>query len=225
MNKTSSLASPRLDLLIAGLIALVSITFALAAWRVSMVSSSAGDANRQGILDTIKKQAATNEDWRKTYEEANYAESYAAYLAEVKALETSGDPSAAAQAANLRQYLLPSLKLLAGPLASEPIYQNPDGTYNLQKRFDSLETATPDLSSLKPQASFELAGRYNGEQRWVTVVAVLLAISLFWLALAEIGGKRLRLSTLVIGAVVYGVGLAAFAVIEVVFFFLRGGVL
>jgi len=225
MNRSSSLASPRLDIVIAILIAVVSTTFALAAWRVSMVSSSAGDANRQGILDTIKKQAATNEDWRKTYEEANYAESYAVYLAEVKALETSGDPAAAAQAANLRQYLLPSLKLFAAPLASEPIYQNPDGTYDLQKRFDSLESATPDLSSLKPQASFELAGRYNAEQRWVTVVAVLLAISLFWLALAEIGGKRLRLSTLIIGAVVYGVGLVALAVIEVVFFFLRGGVL
>jgi hypothetical protein len=225
MNESPRTDSSRLDILIAFLIAIVSTTFALAAWRISLISSSAGDASRHGILDAIKKQAATNEDWRKTYEEANNAESYAAYLAQIQALEAGGDPAAAARAANLRQYLLPSLQLLAAPLASEPTYQNPDGTYNLQKRFEALEGETPDLRDLDPQAAFQLAGRYYAEQRWLTVATVLLAISLFWLALAEVGGKRLRLPTLIIGAGVYGLGLAALAVIEVVFFFLRGGVL
>jgi hypothetical protein len=54
---------------------------------------------------------------------------------------------------------------------------------------------------------------------------VVLATSLFWLALAEISGKRIRLATMVIGAVVYGVGLAGFIISELIFFFLRGGVL
>ena len=225
MNKSPGIESPRLDIVIAFLIAIVSTTFALAAWRISNVSSSAGDASRRGILDSIKKQAATNEDWRKTYEEANYSESYAAYLAEIKALEASGDPVAAAQAANLRKYLLPSLQQLAGPLASDTIYQKKDGTYDLQKRFAALEAGSPDLSSLNPQASFQLADRYYAEQRWLTVATVLLAMSLFWLALAEISGKRQRMLTLVIGMGVYGIGMVSIAVIEVVFFFLRGGVL
>jgi hypothetical protein len=225
MKKASLLDSPRLEFIIAILIAIVSTTFALAAWRVSMVASSAGDASRQGLLDTVKKQAATNEDWRKTYEEATYAESYAAYLAEVKALEGSSNPAAVAQAANLRKYLLPNLQLLAAPLASEELYQNPDGTYDLQKRFDILESSTPELRDLDPQASFQLAGRYFAEQRWLIVATVLLAISLFWLALAEISGKRLRLPILIIGAGIYAVGLVAVVAIEVVFFFLRGGVL
>jgi hypothetical protein len=225
MEKSSRIYSPRIDIVIGCLIALVSITFALAAWRVSGVSSSAGDANRQGILDTIKKQAAANEDWRKTYEEANYAENYSAYLAEVKAMEASGDPTAALQAADLRKYLLPSLQLLGAPLASEAAYQNPDGSYNLQKRFAALEAATPDLRDLDPQKSFQLAARYFSEQRWLTVASVLLAISLFWLALAEIGGKRLRVPTLVMGAALYGLGLAALVGIELTFFFLRGGLL
>ncbi len=225
MKKASLLDSPRLEFIIAILIAIVSTTFALAAWRVSMVASSAGDASRQGLLDTVKKQAATNEDWRKTYEEATYAESYAAYLAEVKALEGSSNPAAVAQAANLRKYLLPNLQLLAAPLASEELYQNPDGTYDLQKRFDILESSTPELRDLDPQASFQLAGRYFAEQRWLIVATVLLAISLFWLALAEISGKRLRLPNLIIGAGIYAVGLVAVVAIEVVFFFLRGGAL
>lgn len=225
MEKSSRMSSPRTDIIIACLIALVSISFALAAWRTSRAASSAGDANRQGLLDTVKKQAGANEDWRKTYEEANYAESYAAYLAEVKTMEANGDAGATLQAADLRKYMLPSLQLLGAPLASEPVYQNPDGTYNLQKRFAALEAADPSLSKLDPQKSFQLAASYFSEQRWLTVASVLLAISLFWLALAEIGGKRLRLPTLVIGAAVYGLGLLALLIIETVFFLVHAGVL
>jgi hypothetical protein len=201
------------------------MTFAASAWRISLVSSSAGDANRQGTLDAIKKQAAANEDWRKTYEEANFAVSYATYEAQVQALEQSGDATAAEQAANLRTYLLPNLQLLASPLASEEIYLNPDGTYNLQKRFSALMDETPELRDLDPQKSFTLAGQYFSEQRWLTAASVILAISLFWLALAEVSGKRLRLLVMIIGSGVYLLGLGGMVVIEVVFFFLRGGAL
>jgi hypothetical protein len=217
--------SDRLSMIIAFLIAAVSTTLALASWRISGVSSSAGDASRQGIIDAIKQQAFVNANWRQTYQEANYAESYAVYLANIDALDASGDPAALAQANDLRQYLLPNLQMLAGPLTSNAVYKNPDGTYDLQKRFNDLEAESPDLRDLDPQASYQLAGRYYSEQRWLTVATVLLALSLFWLALAEIGGKRLRTLTLIIGAGVYGVGLMAFAVIEVVFFFVRGGAL
>jgi hypothetical protein len=225
MDKPSKTNPFRLDIVIAILIAIVSITFAFAAWRISLVSSSAGDANRLGILDAIKKQAATNENWHQTYLEANFAENYAVYLAEVEALESSGDPAAAAQAFNMRQYLLPSLQVLADPMATDPTYQNPDGTYDIQKRFRDIESVNPDLRDLDPQESFQLADRYYSEQRWLTVATVLLAISLFWLALAEISGKRWRTPVLIIGAGIYGVGLVALVVIEVLFFFLRGGVL
>jgi hypothetical protein len=225
MDKSSRNGFSRLDLVIAFLIALVSTTFALAAWRISMVSSSAGEASRQGILDAIKKQASGDENWRRTYQEAGFAENYAVYLAEIEALEASRAPAALTQAVNLRQYLLPSLQLLAAPLATESMYEVSNGTYDLQKRFDALEAENPSLRDLDPQASFQLADRYYAEQRWLTVATVLLAISLFWLALAQVSGKRLRLPTLVIGSGVYGLGLVGLVVIEGLFFFLRGGVL
>jgi hypothetical protein len=157
-----------------------------------------------------------------TYEEANYAVNYAVFLAEVEALEASGDAAAAAQATNLRLYLLPNLQLIASPLASEAKYLNPDGTYNLQERFAVLEAESPDLTNLDPNASFQLAGRYHAEQRWLTVATVLLAISLFWLALAQIGGKSQRMLTMIIGIGVYLFGLIALVVIEAISFFSRG---
>ena len=50
-------------------------------------------------------------------------------------------------------------------------------------------------------------------------------ISLFWLALAEIGGKRLRLPTLIIGVIIFVASLGAISLIEVIFIIMRGGAL
>jgi len=215
----------RLDLVIAFLIAIVSLTTALAAWRTNAVGSAAGDATRQGLIDAVKKQAAANEDWRKLYEEAAYAQSYAVTLAGVEAMEASRDTTAAAQAANMRQYLLPSIIKLSDPLGTDPKYQLKDGTYDLAMRFADIEAESPDLMKLDPQVSFALAGWYNSEQRWLMLGTVLLAISLLWLALSELGGSRMRLGTLGIGVIIYLFGLAWFFFIEALFFFLRGGAL
>ena len=179
--------SPRLDIFIAIVIAIVSATTAFAAWRASMVSSAAGDAIRQGLIDAVKKQAATSEDWRKLYEEAGHAQTYAVTLAQVEAFENSEDKTAQAQASNMRQYLLPNLQLVADPLTTDEKYLKSDG--------------------------------------WLTVGVVLLAISLFWLALSQLSMKRSRLVTLAIGVGIYLFGLIWFGLVELIFFSMRGGAL
>lgn len=217
--------SNRLELVIAFLIAIVSLTTALAAWRTNAVGSKAGDASRQGLIDAVKQQTSANENWRRLYEEAGYAQAYAVALAGVEAMETSGDSTAAAQAVNMRDFLLLGIIQLADPLATDPKYILDDGTYDLELRLADLEAESPDLAALDPQASFTLSEQYNSEQRWLTMGTVLLALSLFWLALAQVGGSRLRLGTLGIGVLVYLFGLAWFFLVEVIFFFLRGGAL
>ena len=217
--------SPRLDIFIAIVIAIVSATTAFAAWRASMVSSAAGDAIRQGLIDAVKQQAATSEDWRKLYEEAGYAQTYAVTLAQVEAFENSEDKTAQAQASNMRQYLLPSLQLVADPLTTDEKYLKSDGTYDLDLRFADLEADAPDLAALDPQASFKLSDQYSSEQRWLTVGVVLLAISLFWLALSQLSTKRSRLVTLAIGVGIYLFGLIWFGLGELIFFSMRGGAL
>ena len=217
--------SPRLDIFIAIVIAIVSATTAFAAWRASMVSSAAGDAIRQGLIDAVKQQAATSEDWRKLYEEAGYAQTYAVTLAQVEAFENSEDKTAQAQASNMRQYLLPSLQLVADPLTTDEKYLKSDGTYDLDLRFADLEADEPDLAALDPQASFKLSDQYSSEQRWLTVGVVLLAISLFWLALSQLSMKRSRLVTLAIGIGIYLFGLIWFGLVELIFFSMRGGAL
>src|SRR6185503_4241674 len=92
----------RMDVMIAILIALVSLTTALAAWRTNVVGSSAADANRQGLSDALKKGAAQNEDWRKVYEEARYASQFAIETAAADAMDASKDKSLTAASRNLR---------------------------------------------------------------------------------------------------------------------------
>src|SRR5215203_1209849 len=193
----------RLDLVIAVLIALVSLTTALAAWRTSVVGSSAADASRQGIIDAIKKGASENQSWRKLYEEAGYATSFAIESAATEAMDGSGDEMYRATAKNLRQYLLPSLQLLADELGTDEKYLKPDNTFDLEKRFADLQAASPDIEALNPQLSFELSGKYASEQRWLTIGTVLLAVSLFWLGMAEILTGRARVANLTIGLGVY----------------------
>jgi len=216
--------SPRLDIVIAVVIAVVSVTTAFAAWRVSMVGSAAGDAIRQGLIDAVKQQTAAGEDWRRTYEEAGHAQTYAVALAQVEAFENSNDKTAQAQASTMRQYLLPNLQLVV-ELSSNERYLKSDGTYDLELRYADLAASQPDMAALDPQASFKRSDQYSSEQRWLTVGVVLLAISLFWLALSQLDTNRSRLVTLAIGAGIYLFGLIWFGLVELIFFSVRGGVL
>src|SRR5512139_3808021 len=89
----------RMDVMIAVLIALVSLTTSLAAWRTNVVGSSASDANRQGLIEALKKGASQNEDWRRVYEEAGFARDYVIASAAADAMDASGDASLKSAAA------------------------------------------------------------------------------------------------------------------------------
>ena len=213
----------RLEVLIAVLIALVSLTTSLAAWRTNVVGSSASDANRQGLIDALKKGASQNESWRRVYEEAGFARDFVVASAAVDAMEASGDESLQSAASTQRQYLLPGMQMLSDPLGTQEKYLNPDGTFDLEKCFADLEAEAPDLAALDPLASFELADQYSSEQRWLTVGTVLLVISLFWFGMAELTKERTRIANLFVGLGVYLFGVIFLAVVELVAFIARAG--
>jgi hypothetical protein len=212
-----------LDTLIAILIALTSLATAVAAWRTNSINSQASNTNRQGLIDAIKSTASQGEDWRKVYEEAGYTRDYMVEVAAIQAMETSGDSLSAATAANLRQFLLPGLVSLADPMAGSPKYIQANGTINTQKRFLELEGENKDLASLNPPAMFDQAKNLHQEQRFLTIGTVLLAASLFWLGLAEISPGRIKVISLVIGAIGFLGTLGYFAIVEVVFAMIKGG--
>ena len=219
--KRSGWFTSRFEIVNAVLIAVVSLTTALAVWRTNAIGSHAADESRQGLIDAVKKQAIGNENYRKVYEEAGFAYQFAVKQAEVQALEASDDPIVEEQAANIRQYLLPNMQLLAQPLATDEKYQKADGTYDIQKRLADLQNA--EESQLDPSASFARADSFFSQQRWLVIGSVLLAVSLFWLALAEVSNERLRRWEFTLGVAIYLLGIIWLVGVELVFFYTRRG--
>lgn len=200
------------------LIALVSLTTALSVWRTNVVGSNAADESRLGLIDAVKDQSLNNENYRKLYEEAGFSYQFAVKEAEVIALEAGTDAGAQSRAKNIRQYLLPNMQLLGQPLATDEKYRKADGTFDLEQRFTDLQKEGDANSD--PAESFARADSLFAEQRWLVIGSILLALSLFWLTLAEIG-ERFRVIEFVIGLGTYLFGLAWFLSVELVFFLLR----
>lgn len=219
--KRSNWFTSRFEIVNAILIAVVSLTTAFAVWRTNVVGSNAADESRKGLIDAVKKQAFDNENFRKVYEEAGFAYQFSVKQAEVEALEASDDPVVQDQAANIRQYLLPNMQLFGQPLATDEKYQNTDETYDLQKRLADMQSA--EESQLDPTASFARADSFFSQQRWLVVGSVFLALSLFWLALAEVSSERLRGWQFTLGLGIFLLGILWFAGVELIFFFMRRG--
>lgn len=219
--KKSNWFISKFEVINAILIALVSLTTAFSVWRTNVVGSQAADESRAGLIDAVKNRALDNESYRKLYEEAGFSYHYAAKEVEIQALEAGNNAAARDRAVNMRQYLLPNMKLFAQPLATDEKYRNADGTYDLQKRLTDMKNdgeENPD-----PSISFERADSFFAEQRWLVIGSILLAVSLFWLTLAEIGSERLRALEFVVGLGIYLFGVAWFLSVEFVFFLLRRG--
>jgi hypothetical protein len=213
----------RLEIWIAILIALVSLTTALAAWRTANLGSTAGDKVYQGLLDSVKRQAAANNDWQQAYQDAGYERDYLVTLNGVIAQEKSTDQASQEQAAQLRKNLLPGMESLANPTGSKPFAFTSAGLLDVQQRFDQLQAQSSDLSGLDPQASFDLADSFYKEQRWQVVGTILITVSLFWLGLSQLSHLRSRVLILILGILVYGFGLVWSVGVEVIFFLLRAG--
>lgn len=219
--KRSNWFTSRFEITNAILITVVALTTALAVWRTNIAGSNAATESRQGLIDAVKKQAFGNEFSRQVYEDAAFAYQFAVKQAEVQALEESDDSAVQDQAANIRQYLLPNMQLFAQPLATDEKYQNADGTYDLQQRL--ADTQTSEEAQLDPTASFKRADSFFSQQRWLVVGSVFLAVSLFWLALAEVSSERRRGWQFTLGSVIYIVGVLWFIGVELIFFYMRRG--
>jgi hypothetical protein len=207
--------SGRAEAFIAITMAIVLLMTAVAAWRASDVGSRAGDAERLGLIQSIQQQDFVNLDWQKAYQEADHAQRYMLAEAEVAAMGASGDASLQAQASNQRKYVLPNLALLGEPLATDPSYARPDGSIDIAQRFADLQAGNADLAALDPQGAFTQAEYYQSQQRGYVVGTVLLALSLFWLGLAEITRGKARVSGLIVGVLVFIFGLAWIAGVEI----------
>lgn len=209
--------------LIAALMAAVVLATAIAAWRTSDLGSKAADAERQGLIEALKVQNLINEDWRLVYEQATHAQRFYALQAQAEALAASGGAGEADQAQAFEDYLLPNLALLAGPLVQEPSYLREDGSLDLEARFEDEQALNDALAELDPQGAFARADSLHAHHRRLVMGTVLLTVSLFWLALAEISRDRGQRTALIVGLGFFAMGLMWFGVAELMARSVAGG--
>lgn len=206
----------KLELVTAVLIALVSFATALTVYLTNNAGSLANENNHQGMITAIKLEAFSNENWRKTYQDASSAFSYTLALENARVLENSPDAGERAQAVNYEKYLIPNLKQMAEPFTESQKFYKPDGSIDLQARFDDLQNI-PEINDLVPRNFFELAEIAYAEQRWLLVGSILMAFSLFWLTVSQIISNR-RLLTFSTGCFFF-----LFGILWVTIYFLQHG--
>lgn len=214
----------RLDVAIAILLAVVAVTAALAAWRTSSVGSAVADSNRTGLIDVSKQASMHHINESEAFTQADFAVRAALKAAEAKAYIDSGDPAMAAAGASINDNLVPSVQKLAGDFPSGN-RNSPLGTFDVAAAIAAMEEGDATYQAVVPEASFALADDYSNEKRWLTILSVLLAISLFWLGMAEITKGRWRITNLIIGVALWVACIGALAVVETWFITGRGGVL
>ncbi|MBN1954226.1 MAG: hypothetical protein JW900_04155 [Anaerolineae bacterium] len=204
---------------VAVLIAIVSIVSAAVVWRAAMAEGSAAAADRQGIITTIKYEAAYAENVRMLYQEAQYAAQHLKYQVRATTLRASDDTGARGEAQWVEQIVVG----LSGftPLTTDSAYHNADGSLDLESRLADLRAADADLRDLDAQQDFDQADRCYAESQLLVAAVSIFAASLFFLTLAEITRRRIRILLAIAGAGFVGLGLLAVAGIEAYFLVFR----
>jgi hypothetical protein len=216
----------RMEAIIAVAIALVTVTAAVVVWRASIVLSNASDADREGIINTTKAEAALAEDVRFLYQEAVYAVKYDLYQVQIDYLQgqaprlkSAGDAAGGLAAEAEARWLGEAAKGLKdfSPLTKNDRYRTTSGAFNLEKRLDDLRAENKDLRDLSPDSDFHRADRLYNEAELLIVTVSVLSVSLFFYTLAQITRRRIRVLFALGGLGVFLIALLAVASVEVYF--------
>lgn len=215
----------RFDTLIGLAIAVVTVTAAVVLWQAARLESQASDLDRQGMIETIKREAAGAETVRFLYQEATYGVLYdVAHARVVRALESvrtsrdQGDEEGVTEGSARAQWLGEAASGLASfsPLTTDEGYRSADGRFDLDKRFVDLKKQDTDLWNLDPPQTFAQADALHKRAKRTTGTVVIFALALFFFTLGQVIDNLLRYLFALIGVGLYGLGLVAAAIIALV---------
>jgi hypothetical protein len=202
-------AGRRVKVLTASLIALTSVLAAVGAWRASIASGAAGDADRKGFADNVAQTqqraaiVARSDAILLDYVRMHAYRDRAAALRDQAA--SAADPSDAARLEAQAEADAKLADLIQTTVDRDAL--RPDGSLDLDRVFDvefALASAQQDLD---PAPDFAQSDRMRTKaERLVGLTALFIAAALF-LTLAQVAGRtrRLYLSgglTVLLGAVV-----------------------
>ncbi len=189
-----------LETVVAILIALITVTGALVAWRASVAADGAGDADNGGLRAMLNVEETRASNGVNGYEAYGAFVNYARYQRLGSLLED--DPALDAERADANDLAL------ANQFLFDNKFLNRDGTYDLQRQLGELWADASRERDLNPEPQFQEADKLRARSNWLLAVVAFLAVGLVLLTLVEAVADRLQTVFTGLGAVILVAGIA-----------------
>jgi hypothetical protein len=211
--------SDRFDVIVTILIALVTVFGATIAWRASLAEGTAGDAEQQGLLQTLALEEGLSAHETGLYTHLHYFVRFKEHTELARRLR---DDEAAARARGetaLADDLAREAELHADLAVNledffDVSYVRLDGTYDEARYLADLKRSDGRINGLAPEEAFAEADTYHQKAKQLIGLISLLTGALFFYTLSQITEHRIKYALMVLGSLAF-LGVAVrFAFIE-----------
>ncbi len=199
----------RFEVFTSFLIAVVTILGAITAWRASVASIHAGDADFDGLSASIRSQEERVLNSVRAYEHLRAYTAYFRYNELGYAIDASSSIHANREKSELLDIAL-DLQYLFFPAR----YLNRDGDYNLQRELEERWALSNEFKDLNPEPHFNRGDAFREKANILTLSLIIFAISFFFLALSQALNNFFRYIFAGIGCMALLGGLCAMLIFE-----------
>jgi hypothetical protein len=214
-------ASDRFQTVVAFLIAAVSITGAILAFRITVAAGDAADADVAGIVSSVNRHQA------QVASQADLYRDLRAYL-EVRIHDLLSDAFIAERdrhpdldpiqddlwdAGWTETYVAESY---LDQIPLNPEYLRSDGSYDVQAYLDIQGADWALEADLNQAGHFQEADRLRSKVQWLMACALVLTLTLFFYTLAEVISHGVKYVLVVVGTCLFSIGILSALIIELV---------
>ena len=181
------------------LVAFVTVLGAMVACMATSAASNAANADFDGLNAAISAQKA------EIINEINAYEHYRAFTAYSRYLELGTllyDPNADDKTSKANGVIQREVWGIASGIKSiffQPRYITADGTYDLQRELDEALAEDAQKEDLNPDPYFKESDRMHKRSTFLTADMIVLAISFWFLQLAQVTEKRIKYFWITVG--------------------------
>jgi hypothetical protein len=202
MEDETNEQSSRFETIIAILIAIVTVTGAIVAWRASVAADGAGDADYAGLRALVSAERTRALNYVNAYEDYTAFTGYKRYqdLADQieKDLERlpTDDPQKAAletELSNVSDLARASRTLIEGR------FVNRTGQYDLQRQLGEMWATEAKQKDLDPDPQFAEAEQLRSKTNWLLASVMVLGVGLVFYTLVESAASRLKYALAALG--------------------------
>lgn len=200
--------SDRFDVAVTILIALVTVFGAVIAWRASLASAVAGDAEQRGLLDTLALEEGLAAHETQLYTDLQYFVRYTQHNAVAQRLRQDEAAARARDEIALADDLAQQVELYEALAANQADffglgYVRPDGTFDRARRLADLRQNDDRINGLNPEAVFAEADAYRAKTKQLVGLIGILTVALFLYTLSQITEQRIKYPLAVLGSLVF----------------------